>query len=243
MKKLILFLFIPLVFSCIGNRDIQVEKKNDYQYLRFSQAKENNGPLDILNVNIKKLDSLEFIGNHRTTLKDKITVLMFLGDYPKAKLNEVLIIKKFIYDEFKNYENFQIVTIGGKYQMFGELKELLYQLEGVYSIELKNWYFANAEVDENEVNDIFNSLRSVQDLDSLNFINQFFIIDQLRNQRGRFNTTNTYSYYFRGQLLNSEDNKIINDINWLHSYNSIFIPEIRHKIISDIRTLLTGPGI
>ena len=170
---------------------------------------------------------------------------MFLGDYPKAKFNEVLIIKKFIYDEFKNYENFQIVTIGGKYQMFWELKELLYQLEGVYSIELKNWYFANAEKvgKENEVNDIFNSLRSVQDLDSLNFINQFFIIDQLRNQRGSFNNNNTFSYYFRDRLLNSEDNKIINDINWLHSYNSIFIPEIRQKIINDIRTLLTGPGI
>ena len=150
---------------------------------------------------------------------------MFLGDYPYSNMTNAFNIKELVYDKFKNFKNFQIVTIGSKYPYFMQLKDVMYELEkSTYSGELKNWYFATA--DTKVINDIYKSLRSNQDLDSLNFTNQVFIIDKLRNQRGRIDDSDN-------------DNKNIKNNNGLYSYNSILVSEIKKKMNDDIRILLT----
>ena len=192
-------------------------------------ATHNYKPLDIVKENVKELDSFEFVfqgkNQQNTTLEDKITVLMFLGDYPYSNMTNAFNIKELVYDKFKNFKNFQIVTIGSKYPYFMQLKDVMYELEkSTYSGELKNWYFATA--DTKVINDIYKSLRSNQDLDSLNFTNQVFIIDKLRNQRGRIDDSDN-------------DNKNIKSNNGLYSYNSILVSEIKKKMNDDIRILLT----
>ena len=190
-------------------------------------ATHNYKPLDIVKENVKELDSFDFVWqghNHEnTTLEDKITVLMFLGDYPYSNMTNAFNIKELVYDKFKNFKNFQIVTIGSKYPYFMQLKDVMYALKKTtYSGNLENWYFATA--DTKVINDIYKSLRSNQDMDSLNFTNQVFIIDKLRNQRGRINDTD-------------------NDTNvrsyGLYSYNSILVSEIKKKMNDDIRILFT----
>ena len=186
-------------------------------------ATHNYKPLDIVKENVKELDSFEFVAHRNTTLEDKITVLMFLGDYPYSNMTNAFNIKELVYDKFKNFKNFQIVTIGSKYPYFMQLKDVMYELEKTtYSGNLENWYFATA--DTKVINDIYKSLRSNQNLDSLNFTNQVFIIDKLRNQRGRINDT---------------DNDIKDGSYGLYSYNSILVSEIKKKMNDDIRILFT----
>ena len=240
MKKLTILLFIPLVFAC-GSDD----KKNDLDELNlngkvkslketkysaldalmligFYPEKQNYKPLDIVKDNVKELDSFEFVfqgkNQQNTTLEDKITVLMFLGDYPYSNMTNAFNIKELVYDKFKNFKNFQIVTIVVKDSEFGlgEVRKELLKYD-----ELKYWYFASSS--RKEIKNIYKSLRTKQDLDSLNFTNQVFIIDKLRNQRGRIDDSDN-------------DNK---NNNGLYSYNSLLVSEIKKKMNDDIRILLT----
>ena len=92
-------------------------------------ATHNYKPLDIVKENVKELDSFEFVANRNTTLEDKITVLMFLGDYPYSNMTNAFNIKELVYDKFKNFKNFQFVTIGSKYPFFTQLIDVIYELE------------------------------------------------------------------------------------------------------------------
>ena len=74
---------------------------------------------------------------------------------------------------------------------------------------------------------IFESLRSKNDLDSLNYTSQVFIVDKQKNQRGRIDD--------REEDEIKKDSKIIG----LYSYNSILVSEIKKKMNDDIRILFT----
>ena len=74
---------------------------------------------------------------------------------------------------------------------------------------------------------IFESLRSKNDLDSLNYTSQVFIVDKQKNQRGRIDD--------RDEDEIKKDSKMIG----LYSYNSILVSEIKKKMNDDIRILFT----
>ena len=74
---------------------------------------------------------------------------------------------------------------------------------------------------------IFESLRSKNDLDSLNYTSQVFIVDKQKNQRGRIDD--------RDEDEIKNDSKMIG----LYSYNSILVSEIKKKMNDDIRILFT----
>jgi hypothetical protein len=74
---------------------------------------------------------------------------------------------------------------------------------------------------------IFESLRSKDYLDSLNYTSQVFIVDKQKNQRGRIDD--------RDEDEIKKDSKK----NGLYSYNSILVSEIKKKMNDDIRILFT----
>ena len=182
----------------------------------------NYNTLDIVGEDINEIDSLTFINQNSSTFKDNITILSFLGNNPMKNITSALNLKELVYDKFKGFKKFQIVSIGGKEsksQLENVRKELL------KSDELKYWYFAYSESES--INKIFNSLRSIHDLDSLNYTNQVFIVDKLLNQRGRID--------------DRDDDQKEKDFNLfgLYSYNSILVSEIKGKMNDDIRILFT----
>ena len=95
----------------------------------------------------------------------------------------------------------------------------------IQSDELKYWFFASTNL-KNYTN-IFESLRSKNDLDSLNYTSQVFIVDKQKNQRGRIDD--------RDEDEIKKDSKMIG----LYSYNSILVSEIKKKMNDDIRILFT----
>ena len=164
----------------------------------------NYNTLDIVNENIVEIDSLNFLDNNQTTLENNITILNFLGDNPIDNITSALNLKELVYDKFKGFKKFQIVSISS-----GDSSNFLYEVkkELLKSDELNYWYFAT--VDNVSLQKIYFSLRSESELDSSNYTSQVFIIDKQKNQRGRIDDRD-------------EDQVIKNlDLIGLYSYNSI----------------------
>jgi len=182
----------------------------------------NYNTLDIVNENIVEIDSLNFLDNNQTTLENNITILNFLGDNPMDKITSALNLKELVYDKFKGFKKFQIVSISS-----GDSSNFLYELkkELIKSDELNYWYFAT--VDKVSLQKIYFSLRAESKLDSSNYTSQVFIIDKQKNQRGRIDDRN------EDQVIKSLD------LIGLYSYNSIKVSEIKSKMNDDIRILFT----
>ena len=182
----------------------------------------NYNTLDIVNEDIVETDLLNFIDNRKTNFEGNITILNFLGDMPVENITGTLNLKELVYDKFKGFKKFQIISIASSNSeklLESVKKELL------KSDELKYWFFATTS--DEEINKIYSSLRSQNELDSSNYTSQVFIIDKQRNQRGRIDD--------RG------DDQIENNIDLfgLYSYNSIIVSEIKKKMNDDIRILFT----
>ena len=182
----------------------------------------NYNTLDIVNENIVEIDSLNFLDNNQTTLENNITILNFLGDNPIENITSALNLKELVYDKFKGFKKFQIVSISS-----GDSSNFLYEVkkELLKSDELNYWYFAT--VDNVSLQKIYFSLRAESKLDSSNYTSQVFIIDKQKNQRGRIDDRN------EDQVIKSLD------LIGLYSYNSIKVSEIKSKMNDDIRILFT----
>ena len=182
----------------------------------------NYNTLDIVNENIVEIDSLNFLDNNQTTLENNITILNFLGDNPIDNITSALNLKELVYDKFKGFKKFQIVSISS-----GDSSNFLYEVkkELLKSDELNYWYFAT--VDNVSLQKIYFSLRAESKLDSSNYTSQVFIIDKQKNQRGRIDDRN------EDQVIKSLD------LTGLYSYNSIKVSEIKSKMNDDIRILFT----
>ena len=182
----------------------------------------NYNTLDIVNEDIKETDFLNFIDNRKTNFEGNITILNFLGDMPVENITGTLNLKELVYDKFKGFKKFQIISIASlnsEKSLENVKKELL------KSDELKYWFFATTT--DVEINKIYSSLRSQKELDSSNYTSQVFIIDKQRNQRGRID--------------DRDDDQIEMNIDLfgLYSYNSIIVSEIKKKMNDDIRILFT----
>ena len=182
----------------------------------------NYNTLDIVNEDIVETDLLNFIDNRKTNFEGNITILNFLGDNPVENITGTLNLKELVYDKFKGFKKFQIISIASlnSEKLLESVKKELLK-----SDELKYWFFATTS--DEEINKIYSSLRSQNELDSSNYTSQVFIIDKQRNQRGRIDD--------RG------DDQIENNIDLfgLYSYNSIIVSEIKKKMNDDIRILFT----
>ena len=182
----------------------------------------NYNALDIVNEDIVEIDFLNFIDNRKTNFEGNITVLNFLGDKPMENITGALNLKELVYDKFKGFKKFQIISISS---LNSEKSLESVKKELIKSDELKYWFFATSS--DEEINKIYSSLRYHNELDSSNYTSEVYIIDKQRNQRGRID--------------DRDDNQIENKIDsfGLYSYNSIIVSEIKKKMNDDIRILFT----
>ena len=182
----------------------------------------NYNTLDIVKENVIEVDSLKFLDGNKTKLENNITIINFLGDKPIRNITSALNLKELVYDKFKGFKKFQIISIStlASNASLAEVKKELLK-----SDELKYWFFATSDYENTKK--IYNSLRVFKDLDTLNYTDQVFIIDKQKNQRGRID--------------DRDDDQIENNdqVFGLYSYNSIKISEIKSKMNDDIRILFT----
>ena len=185
-------------------------------------AQHNYNTLDIVNDDVKDLDSFISESGENVTLKDHITVLCFLGSAPMNHVISASNIKELVYDKFKGFKKFQVVVVVSDSTNVDIIK--LKQEINSYE-DLKYWHFVFGN--EAKINRIFNTLKSDRPLKDDLSTNSIFIIDKDLKQRGRID--------------DRSDNELAanKEIHSLMSYNSIEVAEIKNKMSEDIRILFT----
>ena len=182
-------------------------------------SKHNYNTLDIVDDSVIDLNNFS---DSDVKLEGNITVLNFVGSEPLSKSTAALNLKELIYDKFLGFKRFQVVTIGTNESAL-ELQGLRKQLLDYDA--LKYWKFITAT--PNQIQEVYNSLKTRQDLDSNFATDEVFIIDTEVMQRGR--------------LDDRTDNELAkqSEIYGLSSYNCIEVAEIKNKMSEDLRILFT----
>ena len=139
-------------------------------------SKQNYNTLDIVQTSIKELPK----NKDGIKLKGHITVLSFLGKNPMKNATAALNLKEILYDWSKGFKKFQVVVLV-PYQAKSQADQLLKEIKSYE--DLRFWHFVFAK--ENEIEAVFNSLKSSVKLKEDMSTNSVFIVDKERNQRGR----------------------------------------------------------
>lgn len=145
-------------------------------YLFFASGVNNFGKLPILTKNISEARFNE--DNIRFT--DHITVLGFLGNQVELKKGNAFNLNQKIYKRFYEFNDFQFVMVlpVGTEDKVEDLKQELSNLA-----DIKKWKFVFEEPEQ--IQKLFDSLKTDIQLDENLSTPYVFIIDKERNLRGR----------------------------------------------------------
>ncbi|WP_179353098.1 hypothetical protein [Winogradskyella vidalii] len=190
--------------------------------LMLYPAKHNYIPLNVVNNNVYDIHNFLSDNSEELILKDKITVLGFLGKNPLERSIEASNLKELVYDKFKGFKNFQIVIVvpEGTEDEIATLKKEVNTYE-----DLTFWHYAYGT--EGEIKMLYNSLKSQEKLGNDLAVNSVFIIDKDLNQRGRIDGRTEREI---------EDNKPAFSV---YAYNTIEVSEIKNMMSDDVRILFT----
>lgn len=180
-------------------------------------SKDNYNPLDIVKEAILELPQNE----ENIQLKDHITILSFLGKRPMENSTAAFNLKELVYDRSKGFKTFQVVMLL-PHSAKAEAEELLKEIKSYE--DLRFWHLVY--VQESEIKNIFNSLKSEEDLDENLSTSMVFIVDRDLNQRGRLDDRTEKEI---------EDNKPLYS---LYSYDCVEVAELKNKMAAeDMRVL------
>ena len=182
----------------------------------------NYNPLDIVDDSVSELQFFSSSSEEKVTLKEHITILSFLGAEPVDHVIAASNLKELVYDKFKGFKTFQIVIVLPKGT---EDKALQLQKEINNYDDMRFWHYVFGE--PNDINSVFNSLKSEESLDETLFTDHVFIVDKDLAQRGRID--------------DREDKEVERNeaVYPLYSYDCIEVAEVKNKMSDDLRILFT----
>jgi len=177
-------------------------------YLFFASGVNNFGKLPTLTENLKDVSAFDT----SVTLKDKITILGFLGNDIKAKKGNAFNLNQKIYKRFYEFKDFQFVMLVGKGTelQVAELKKELGSLT-----DIQKWKFVYAS--EAQIKEFFNGLKTDLALDENLATSYVFIIDKDSNLRGR----------------DSDD-----DEGTKYGFNTTSVADLNNKMEDDVKIIL-----
>lgn len=142
------------------------------------------------------------------TLKGKITIMGFLGNELENQKTIALNLNQKIYKPFFEFNDFQFIMMvpKGTGEKVSELTYELSQLE-----DISRWNFVYA--DENQIKNLFASLKSNLPLDENLSTPYVFIIDKDRNLRGRTDDDDEgMKFGFKATSVAELNNKMEDDV-------------------------------
>jgi hypothetical protein len=176
-------------------------------YLFFASGINHFAQLPVLTNNV--VDVSEYSND---TFKNKITILGFFGNNVQDKHGDALNLNQKIYKRFYQFRDFQFIMLQPKGT--NELAlDLQNDLKTGTDTDLINWKFIFLENDN--LNLIFNSLKTDLSLDSNLGTPYVFIIDRDSNLRGR------------------DDNDGIK-----YGYDSRSVADINNTMLDDVKVIL-----
>ena len=183
-------------------------------YLFFASGKNNFALLPVLTEDVNEIKNFKTLSGEKIQLEDKISILGFWGEDLSEKKGDALNLNQKIYKRFYQFNDFQFVMVleNGQQDNVNFLKEELQ--EGV-GTDLVKWRFAFGSPDE--IQDLFDSLRTNLNLSQGKSSPYVFIIDKEVNLRGR------------------DDDE---DVGTLYGFNSQSVAEINNKMVDDVKVIL-----
>ncbi len=173
-------------------------------YLFFASGVYNFGKLPVLTEDVSELHSPD----GSVYLKDKITVLGFLGSDLESKKGIAFNLNQKIYKRFYEFDDFQFVMVvpEGTEEKVAELKKELAQIT-----DNQKWNFAYLE--NKAITDLFKSLKTNQRLDENLATPYVFIIDKDKKLRGRNDDEDEGTKYgFDATSVAELNNKMVDDV-------------------------------
>lgn len=172
-------------------------------YLFFASGVNNFGKLSQLTKNVEEIDFSD-----QTQFKDKITVLGFLGSDVEGRKGNAFNLNQKIYKRFYEFTDFQFVMVvaDGTNDEVDALKNELATLA-----DNDKWKFVYAS--DEEINKLFNSLKTDIELDDNYSTPYVFIIDKDLTLRGRSDDEDEGTKYgFNSTLVSDLNNKMVDDV-------------------------------
>lgn len=177
-------------------------------YLFFASGKNNFALLPILTEEVNEINEWETLLGEIVNFKNNISVLGFWGSEISVKRGDALNLNQKIYKRFYQFEDFQFVMIlqKGEQEKVIDLKEALREGAGT---DLVKWKFVFGTSEQ--IQSLFNSLKSPLELSAGLSSPYVFIIDKDRNLRGRDDYQGML-YGFNSQSVADVNNKMIDDV-------------------------------
>ena len=177
-------------------------------YLFFASGKNNFALLPILTEEVNEINEWETLSGEVVNFKNNISILGFWGSEISVKRGDALNLNQKIYKRFYQFEDFQFVMIlqKGEQEKVIDLKEALREGAGT---DLVKWKFVFGTSEQ--IQSLFNSLKSPLELSAGLSSPYVFIIDKDRNLRGRDDYQGML-YGFNSQSVADINNKMIDDV-------------------------------
>lgn len=180
-------------------------------YIFLQLGTHNFGKLNVVSKDVLDISLVE----KSVTFKNKVTVLTFLGnDLTKAE-GEVYNLNEKIYKKFYGFTDFQLISLVDKSQ-----KEAIEKIKNKLAINtnLIKWKFVFASSEEIEA--IFDGLKTPEKLDANYHSNKAFIVDKENKVR-------------RGKsTINGQKDK------QLFGYNMKSVAELKNDMHDDVKVVL-----
>tara|TARA_B100001989_G_scaffold194631_1_gene143384 strand:+ start:78 stop:737 length:660 start_codon:yes stop_codon:yes gene_type:complete len=183
-------------------------------YLFFASGVNNFAKLPILTSGISDVEDFPSLTGSKIELKNKITVLGFWGSDVTNKKVDGFNLNQKIYKRFYEFKDFQFVFVIDSSET-NNINDFKKELVVGLGSDLSNWRFLIAN--KKQTNNLFKTLKTDLSLSDSMAISTVFIIDKLKNLRGR------------------DDDE---DIGTLFGYNSSSVAEINNKMVDDIKVIL-----
>jgi len=172
-------------------------------YLFFASGVTNFGKLSQLTKNVEELHF-----SNQTQFKDKITVLGFLGSDVEGRKGNAFNLNQKIYKRFYEFTDFQFVMVVAD-DTNDEVDALKKELATLADND--KWKFVYAS--DEEIKNLFNSLKTDIELDDKNSTPYVFIIDKDLTLRGRSDDEDDGTKYgFNSTLVSDLNNKMVDDV-------------------------------
>lgn len=173
-------------------------------YLFFASGVYNFGKLPTLTTEVTDISSFD----SEVSLKDKITILGFLGNDITAKKGNAFNLNQKIYKRFYEFNDFQFVMVAST-GMESQAAEMKKELAEITDIEKWNFSFLS----DADIKTLFESLRTNLELDQDLSTPYVFIIDKDRNLRGRNDDEDEGTKYgFNTASVADLNNKMEDDV-------------------------------
>jgi hypothetical protein len=184
-------------------------------YLFFATGVNKFVNLPTLTENVNEIPNWNSLSNDKVMLKEKITILGFLGDDVLTEKGNLFNLNQKIYNKNKEFKDFQIVMIAPDGTQ-DDIKSIIAELGTISDLTAWNFVFTAHD----SISDFHKSLKLTETLNPVMGTSNVYIIDKDLNLRGR-----------KGKDLKGE-------LEYKEGYNTISAADLHNNMSDDVKVIL-----